>query len=212
MKWYADRPARLARQVIADLFAVGWVGLWVWVALGARDFVLSLRAPGDRMVSAGAGIRDAFTDAASKAREVPVVGDDLASALGRGTSAGDSLAGAGSAQISVVQDTALWLAVALVAVPVLFLLITWLPLRLRFALRAGAAVKLRDKPELLALRALATLPTRTLTQFDGDPAAAWRTGDVDVIEDLARRHLASLGVRRDGGHSPGSGGASGSSA
>lgn len=206
MKWYADLPARLVRQLIADLLAVGWVVFWVWVALEARSFVLALRAPGSRLVSAGDGIRDAFAGAASKAQSVPVVGDELAEALGRGTSAGDSLAGAGSAQIGVVEDTAFWLTVALIAIPVAFLLVTWLPLRVRFALRAGAAVKLRGKPDLLALRALATLPPRALTSFDADPAVAWRTGDGAVIEDLARRHLASLGVR----HSPGRGGASGS--
>ncbi len=194
MKWYADRPARLIRQLIADLLAAGWVWLWVWVALRVREFVLSLRAPGDRMVDAGGGIRDAFSGAADKARGVPVVGDELADALGRGTRAGESLAGAGDAQIGVVQDTATWLAVALIAVPVMFLLITWLPLRVRFALRARAAMKLRGKPDLLALRALTTLPSRALSWHDGDPAAAWRSGDPEVVAELARRHLASLGI------------------
>lgn len=194
MKWYADRPARLVLQLIADLLAAAWVWLWVWVALEARDFVLQLRAPGDRMISAGGGVRDAFTGAADKARGVPVVGDELADALGRGTHAGESLVGAGTAQIEAVQDTAFWLAVALIAVPVMFLLITWLPLRVRFALRAGAAMKLRGKPDLLALRALTSLSPRALASFDTDPAVAWKSGDADVIADLARRHLASLGV------------------
>ena len=203
MKWYADRPARLIRQVLADLLAVGWVVLWVWVALTARDFVLQLRAPGDRMVAAGSGIGEVFADAAEKARGLPVVGDDLSGALGRGTDAGNSLVGAGNAQIEIVQDIAFWLAVALIAVPVLFLLLTWLPLRLRFARRAGAAVKLRGNPDLLALRALTTLSPRELAGFDEDPAVAWRAGDRDVVGDLALRHLASLGVSR----SPSKGGA-----
>jgi hypothetical protein len=195
MKWYADRPGRLTRQLIADLLAVAWVAVWIWVATTAHDWVLELRAPGDGLVNAGGDIRDVFTNAAGKAKGVPFVGNDLAGALGNGTKAGETLIGVGNAQIGVVQDTAFWLAVALVAIPVMFLLITWLPLRLRYAFRAGTTAKLRDKPDLLALRALTGLKPRELAKFSGDPAVGWRTGDTDVIDELAKRQLAALGVR-----------------
>ncbi len=195
MKWYADRPVRLTRQLIADLLAVAWVALWIWVATTAHDWVLELRAPGDGLVNAGGNIRDVFTNAADKARDLPLVGDDLAGALGNGTKAGETLTSAGNAQISVVQDSAFWLAAALVVIPVLFLLVTWLPVRLRYARKAGNTAKLRNKPDLLALRALTSLSPKQLAEFDGDPAVAWRTGDTDVIDELARRQLAALGVR-----------------
>ncbi|SEQ43649.1 hypothetical protein SAMN05216188_10334 [Lentzea xinjiangensis] len=195
MKWYADRPVRLTRQLIADLLAAGWVALWIWVATTVHDWVLRLRAPGDGLVNAGGDIRDVFTNAANKARDVPLVGDDLAGALGNGTKAGETLTSAGHAQIGVVEDSAFWLAAALVVVPVLFLLVTWLPVRLRYALRAGSTARLRDKPDLLALRALTGLSARELARFAGDPAVAWRTGDTEVIDELARRQLAALGVR-----------------
>lgn len=195
MKWYADRPVRLTRQLIADLLAAGWVAFWIWVATTAHDWVLELRAPGDGLVNAGGDIRDVFTNAADKARDLPLVGDDLSGALGNGTKAGETLIGAGNTQISVVQDTAFWLATALVVVPVLFLLITWLPIRLRYAVKAGSAAKLRDMPDLLALRALTSLTPKELGKFPHDPAAKWRTGDTDTIEELARRQLAALGVR-----------------
>ncbi len=195
MKWYADRPVRLTRQVVADLLAVGWVALWIWVATTVHDWVLELRAPGDGLVSAGGSIRDVFTNAADKARGVPFVGGDLSGALGNGTKAGETLTNAGNAQIGVVQDSAFWLAAALVVIPVLFLLVTWLPVRLRYARRAAGIEKLRDKPDRLALRARTRLSPRELARFDGDPAVAWRTGDTDVIDELARRELASLGVR-----------------
>jgi len=195
MKWYADRPIRLTRQVVADLLAAGWVALWIWVATTVHDWVLELRAPGDGLVSAGGSIRDVFTNAADKARDVPLVGDDLSGALGNGTKAGETLTSAGNAQIGVVEDSAFWLAAALVVIPVLFLLVTWLPVRLRYARKAAGIEKLRDKPDLLALRALTSLSPRQLAKFDGDPAVAWRTGDTDVIDELARRELASLGVR-----------------
>ncbi|GAB2806407.1 hypothetical protein [Lentzea nigeriaca] len=195
MKWYADRPVRLTRQLIADLLAVGWVALWIWVATTAHDWVLQLRAPGDGLVNAGGDIRDVFTNAANKARGVPFVGDDLSGALGNGSKAGETLIGVGNTQIGVVEDTAFWLATALIVIPVLFLLITWLPLRLRYAFRAAHIVKLRDMPDLLALRALTSLKPKELARFPHDPAAKWRTGDTDTIEELARRQLAALGVR-----------------
>ncbi|TWP46463.1 hypothetical protein FKR81_35440 [Lentzea tibetensis] len=197
MKWYADNPTRFGLQVIFDLVALGWAALWIWIAVTAHDAVLDLRAPGDGLVNAGSGIRDAFTGAADKARGVPLVGDDLSGALGGGTRAGETLIGAGNAQISVVQDTAFWLQVALIALPLAFLLITWLPLRLRFALRAGAARRLQVAgfSDLLALRALSSLPARQLARFSDDPAEAWRRGDDEVIAALARRELSALGLR-----------------
>ncbi|WP_285753570.1 hypothetical protein [Lentzea sp. NBRC 105346] len=97
-----------------------------------------------------------------------------------------------------METTAFWLQVALIAVPVMFLLIVWLPFRLRFALRAGAALRLRagGSTDLLALRALTSLSGRELARFSSDPAAAWRAGDDQVVDELARRQLATLGLRQ----------------
>ena len=103
MKWYAHRPVRLTRQLIADLLAAGWVAFWIWVATTAHDWVLELRAPGDGLVAAGGDIRDVFTNAAGKARDLPLVGDDLSGALGNGTKAGETLIGAGNTQIAVAN-------------------------------------------------------------------------------------------------------------
>lgn len=197
MTWYADRPSRLARQLLADLLAVAWVWFWVDLALGVRDGVLRLRAPGDGLVSAGQGLSDTFRDAADRARDVPLVGGRLAEALGRGQDAGGSMVGAGQTQVEAVETTAQWLAVALIALPVAFLLISWLPLRVRYARRAGAAKRLRDtgREDLLALRALNELSLRHLAAFDGDPVEGWRRRDPEIIRALAARHLAAAGLR-----------------
>lgn len=197
MKWYADAPVRRARQAVADLIALAWVWFWVEVALGARDAVLTLRAPGDGLTKAGNGLRDTFTDAAAKARDVPLVGGKLGEALDKGRDAGGTLVDAGNTQVEAVETTALWLAVALIAIPVAFLLITWLPLRLRYAKKAGAAQRLRDTGhmDLLALQGLSTLSPRELAKFPTDPADAWRRGDPEVVTALATRYLRTRGVR-----------------
>ncbi|GAA1339217.1 hypothetical protein [Saccharothrix algeriensis] len=197
MKWYADRPERLVWQVVADALAVAWVWFWVTAALAARDVVLALRAPGDGLTRAGGGLRDTFADAAARAREVPLVGGRLGEALDRGRDAGGTLVDAGNTQVEAVETGALWLTTALIAVPVAFLLVTWLPLRVRYAVRAGAARRLRDtgRRDLLALQALNRLPLRELARFAGDPADAWRRRDEEVIGLLAARQLAVAGLR-----------------
>jgi hypothetical protein len=196
MKWYADRPPRLARQVVADLLAVAWMWFWVKVAFAVGDAVRVLRAPGDGLVDAGNGLSETFGDAAAKARDVPLVGDRLADALERGRSAGGTLSDAGGAQVEAVETTALWLTVALIAVPLAFLLITWLPLRLRYARRAAVARRLRDQGrlDLLALHALNTLSLRDLAAFPGDPVEGWRRQDPETIRALATRQLRSAGL------------------
>jgi hypothetical protein len=196
MKWYADRSPRLARQVVADLLAVAWMWFWIRVALAVGDAVRTLRAPGDGLVDAGHNLSETFGDAAAKARDVPLVGGRLADALERGRSAGGTLSDAGGAQVEAVETTALWLTIAFIAIPLAFLLITWLPLRLRFARRAGVARRLRDQGrfDLLALHALNTLSLRDLAAFPSDPVEGWRREDADTIRALAARHLRSAGV------------------
>lgn len=197
MKWYADRSPRLVWQVVADLLAVAWTWFWVDVATAVGDAVRALRAPGDGLTTAGQGLSDTFGDAAAKAREVPLVGGKLADALERGRSAGGTLTDAGQAQVAAVESTALWLTTALIAIPLAFVLITWLPLRLRFARRAAVARRLRDQGrlDLLALHALTTLSLHDLTTFPGDPVEGWRRQDPEVIEALAARRLRASGVR-----------------
>ncbi|ONI89395.1 hypothetical protein ALI22I_15290 [Saccharothrix sp. ALI-22-I] len=197
MKWYADLSPRLVRQVVADLLAVAWMWFWVKLALAVGDAVRLLRAPGDGLVDAGQSLSQTFGDAAAKAREVPFVGGQLGDALDRGKSAGGTLSDAGGAQVQAVESTALWLTVALIALPLAFLLITWLPLRLRFARRAGVARRLRDQGrfDLLALHALNTLSLRDLAAFPEDPVEGWRRQDAEVIKALAGRQLRASGVR-----------------
>ncbi|MFD1148471.1 hypothetical protein [Saccharothrix hoggarensis] len=197
MKWYADRPTRLARQVVADLVAVAWTWFWVTLALAVGEAVRTLRAPGDGLVDAGNALSDTFGDVAAKARDVPLVGGKLADALDRGKSAGGTLTDAGGAQIEAVESTALWLTVALIVLPLAFLLLTWLPLRIRYARQATVVRRLRDQGrlDLLALHALTTLSLRDLATFPGDPAEGWRRQDPEVISALAARRLRAAGVR-----------------
>ncbi|BBG05062.1 MULTISPECIES: hypothetical protein [Pseudonocardia] len=196
MRWYAERPARLARQVVADLLAVLWAALAVLAGIAVHDGLRTLEGPGRSLVAAGGRMSEVFTGMAGAVSSLPFVGADLAVALDPATRAGADLATAGHEFGRTVGTLATG---SLVVVPLLMLmpvLLGWLPLRLNYARRAGAAVAARaSAPDLLAVRALARVPVSRLTRIAPDPAAAWRAGDPAVVAGLAALELTALGLR-----------------
>jgi hypothetical protein len=196
MRIYAERPTRAALQLLADLLAVGWIALCVYVAQMAQDLLLQLQEPARTLAGAGESIRGAFDDAARTASGVPFVGDDLARALGTGTGAGDSLAAAGNQQLEAIATFAFGTAVAIVVLGAMPVLMVWLPLRVRYARLTRSAVTARAvDTDLLALRAITRRPVRSLLKIAPDPAAAWRRDDRAVVRALAALELRSLGLR-----------------
>ena len=139
MRIYAERPGRALLQLLADAGALAWVYFVVQFAQAARDVVLQLQGPAGRLVGAGDAIRSAFDNAAATASGVPFVGDDLARALGNGSTAGDSLSASGReiAATAATAGTAVLAAVVLLGVvPVVAV---WLTLRVRWVRAAASA-------------------------------------------------------------------------
>lgn len=197
MQFYAERPIRRTAQLVSDLLALLLVIFAVWLGTSVHDEVLKLRAPGDGLVDAGTGLRGTFDSAAGSAGGLPLVGDALAKALHGGSDAGTKLVNAGHWQIEAVESLAWWLAAIVIALPVVTLAATWLPLRWQFTRRASAAARLRalgdEGLDLLALRALTTQPPRRLASV-GEVATGWRERDRDVIAQLAGHELARHGL------------------
>lgn len=200
MPLYADLPARRTRQITVDVAVVVTIAVAVAVALAVRDLVLTLRAPGEQLVEAGSGLQGSFDGAAESAGRIPVFGEALADGLGRGGGAGETLVSAGQSHVAAVEAVAAWLAVLIVAVPVLLALVGWLPWRVHYARRSGAVRRLAGtgQHDLLALRALTRMsPERLVTECRGiteDPAGAWRRGDPAVVQVLAAAELRSHGL------------------
>jgi hypothetical protein len=198
VKLYADRPGTLARQLLTDLFVIGWVYAWIRLGRWVYDLVEKLAAPGREVESAGTGLADNLASAGKKVDRVPAVGDALSSPFSRAADAARGLAHAGHQQQTITHQVALVLAVAVVAVPLGLVLFGWLPLRVRWIRLAGAAAALRGGEagrDLLALRALARQPLRRLAALDPDIAAAWRRGDPSAVDALASLELRRLGLR-----------------
>lgn len=198
MKIYADRPPTAARQLCADLLVVAWVYLAVRGALWLHDLVQKLGVPGQKLEGAGSGLADNLADASRKIGRVPLVGDELTTPFERAAGAARSMAEAGRDQQELVDQLALALAVAVLVFPLGIVLFGWLPLRLRWMRRAGAAAALRSAPagrDLLALRALAGQPLGRLTRLGPDVAEGWRRGDDATVDALAALELRELGLR-----------------
>src|SRR5215218_4456392 len=137
MRPYARTPWRAVRQVVADLLAVGLVLAAVRLARVLHDLILRLAEPGRQLARTGEDLAANLHQAAERVGGLPLVGDDVRGPLDRAGQAAGTLVRAGQEQQAVVGQLAMLVAVLVVAFPVLVLLVTWLPLRLRFARRAN---------------------------------------------------------------------------
>ncbi|MFN8124917.1 MAG: hypothetical protein U0R64_00175 [Candidatus Nanopelagicales bacterium] len=197
MKWYADTPSRRHRQVAADLGIVAWIVIWIWLATRMFSLVLMVGAPGATIESAGTSLSENMTSAGEAIDGLPVVGDGVRTPFDRMAEAGTSIADAGRGQQEAVTKLAWFSAVSLALIPIATLTVIWLPVRVRFARRAAAALRFVDSADdldLFALRALARQPLPVLARIHDDPAGRWRAGDPTVIQALARLELADEGL------------------
>ncbi|SCF14249.1 hypothetical protein GA0070618_3503 [Micromonospora echinospora] len=195
---YADRFPTAARQLVTDLLVVAWVYAAIRGAMWLHDLVQRLAVPGQKLEGAGGGLAENLADASGKIGRVPLVGDELTTPFERAAEAARAVADAGRDQQELVDQLAWALAVAVLVFPLGLVLFGWLPLRLRWMRRAGAAAALRSAPagrDLLALRALAGQPLGRLTRIAPDVAEAWRRGDPDTVDALAALELRELGLR-----------------
>ena len=198
MKLYAETAGLRARQVLGDLAVVAWTVAWVWAGVTLYRLVEKLAVPGARLEQAGGGFAGDVAEIQQKVGRVPVVGGELQGPFGRLAGVGQTLADAGATQQQVVHQLALWLGVLVAAVPIVALLLAWLPRRVAWAREAGAASRLRlagADLELFALRAVANRPLRQLHRVTPDPAGALRAGDYEALADL---ELRALGLRVGG--------------
>jgi hypothetical protein len=130
--------------------------------------------------------------------DIPLVGDKAATPFDGAGDAATGLARAGQQQVAAVDTLAQWLGLAVALIPILVLLWLYLPQRIAFVRRATAGQRFLDAGadlDLFALRAMAHQPLHVLARVDPDPAGAWRRGEPEVIGQLARLELRSVGLR-----------------
>ena len=199
MRLYAETAGLRGRQLLGDLAVLAWTAAWVAAGIALYRLVEKLAVPGQRVEQAGSAFAGNLAEIQRTIGRVPVVGDQLQDPFGRLAGTGQTLADAGVTQQEVVHQLALWLGLVVAAVPVVALLLAWLPGRVSWAREAGAASRLRldvADLELFAIRAVANRPLRQLRRVSADPAGALRSGEYEALADLELRALGLRAWRR----------------
>ena len=201
MKLYAETPGLRTRQLVGDLAVLVWTAAWVAAGVALYRLVEKLAVPGERVEQAGSSFAGDIAEIQQKVGRLPVVGGELQDPFGRLAGVGRTLAAAGVTQQEVVHQLALWLGVVVAVVPIVALLLVWLPSRVSWAREAGAASRLRMDGadlELFAIRAVANRPLRDLHRVTPDPAGDLRAGEYQALADLELRALGLRAQQRPG--------------
>jgi len=204
MRLYPDLYGRRFAWMLADLLMVGWIYLCVRAGLWVNALVLQLDALAQGVINAGKTFNSwilSFEQGIPNG--VPYLSDFLhRTAEALKIHSGDPLISAGQAGSRGIHLLALILAIIVTAVPLLFALVIFLPRRVRLIYdMQGVHVTLRRalaQPELqpqmleiLAGRAIYTLPYHQLLAYSRNPAEDWY---LRRFEPLARAELARHGL------------------
>jgi hypothetical protein len=194
MKLYAELPRYRARQLVRDSLTLLWIGLWVRIGLRIHELVGALAGPGRIVEGAGSDLVRSAEEASRSLADVPVIGGALRVPFEAISGAGRTLHAAGSAQQDVVATLAVWLGVCIAVIPIGYVLLKYVPDRVRWVREATAAERIRldaDDLRIFALRAVVNRPLWELRAATPDPGKALAGGDYAA---LARLELRSLGL------------------
>jgi hypothetical protein len=196
---YADEAGRRLRQVAGDLLVL--VASWLAVRTAGRiaGGVRELDSVADGLDRSGRTVAAAAGRAGDAAEGIPVVGGALATPFRSLGGAGDELTTAGDQVARTVETLAFWLPTLLVVAVAGWVLLSYLPARIRWVHEATEVSRLladvdADTVQLLGTRAAVTRPLRTLHRDLADPAAALAAGR---YRELAAVELRALGLSPD---------------
>jgi hypothetical protein len=196
-------PRRRTTRVL-DVLLTLWVALWIAVGVLAGNELRELQTLSETVVGAGTAL-DQTGRALETIGEVPLVGEGPAELGRRVRESAADVRTAGRSSGDSIRNLGLLLGLAIAVIPATPVLGFYLPLRLRRAREAGAlAERLAtgrldpDLEELLARRAIHTLPYHLLQAVSADPVADLEAGRFDR---LARAELRRLGLDAPAGRS-----------
>jgi hypothetical protein len=197
MKLYGETRFFRLRQITTDVALVIWIIVWIRVGIFMKRLFDKLAGPGETIAGAGESFSSTMRDVGDRIADIPAFGETLQSPFDSAADAGLRLQEAGQSQQDLVHRIAWWLGFLFACIPIVLVLIRYLPARLSWIREATAAHRLRIDAadlQLFALRAITNRPLHELRRACKDPAAAFAEGD---YAPLARFELASLGLSLD---------------
>jgi len=204
MRLYPDLYGRRFAWMLADLLMLAWIYLCVKAGLWVNNLVLQLDALAQGVINTGKTF-DSWIASFNQGipNGVPYLSDFLhKTAEALKIHSGDSLISAGKTGSHGIHLLALILAVMVTAIPLVFALLVYFPRRVRLIHdMRGVHVTLRRalaRPELgprmleiLAGRAIYTMPYNRLLEYSTNPAEDWY---LRRFEPLARAELERHGL------------------
>lgn len=194
---YSLRPARMARQILADVGILLWVLLWIRLGDRAEESIDALRGPADQLASAGGQLETGMRDAAATTSGLPLVGEQLSQPFRSLGQTAQTVRLTGTDLSLSLERIGTWVGLLVTVLPIAIVGVLWLTVRVRFVRRARAAQRFIDAQadlDLFALRAMARQPMERLARVTDDPAGAWRRGDGPLIIELAQLELRDCGL------------------
>ena len=191
-------------DVIVVLMVLFWVLSGIWVAREIRK-VAGLTDP---VVNTATNLRET-TDALDALSGIPFVGGSIGSVVDQVQATTALAESEAKATREAIDRVATYTGLTLALVPTGFLLLLYLPPRLRWRREVVAlrTVLARDPnsrvvARYLALQAVADLPFSKVIALSGDP---WDEIGAGEFGGLATAELARLGIKRPAGPAPGAG-------
>lgn len=194
---YANTTARRTTQIVIDAILLIWVVALVWLGALIGSSVRDLATAGRQLESGGTTFNEQMNQLATKAGNIPLVGDQLEEPFSAAAGAGGSVRDAGETFATSVDRIGWLITITIVIGTVCIAALLWIGLRLPWIRRAGHATRQIRMPGgevLLAWEALNRSKPAPLLAIHPDPIRAVRAGDPMVTNALADLRLDQLGL------------------
>ena len=168
LKLYPDLLMPRLGYILADLAALLWVALWVYVGDTVYNAILTLQAIGQGLIHNGQAVDDAVTQLQNAVSGYPFgIGPNLRDAFNSLHGPPQALIQTGNGELQAVANLATLLGVVVAVIPILIVLLQFIPWRIRrtrgfrnldYKLRQPGAGAVSTTMQVLAARAIYTMP------------------------------------------------------
>ncbi len=192
VKLYPEVADRRRERIARDVAVLLMLLFLVWMGRSVYQRIDSITVLATGVSSAGESVQTGFGAVAGAVESVPVIGDNLASALqSSGEATGGNVADLGAQGAEAIHRTALLIGLLTFLIPAILLVGLTLPDRVRGIRQMGLAgqfLKGERSPErdrILAMRAVFNLDVDHLLEYSADPVGDLIAGRHDhLIEAL----------------------------